>query len=547
MSSPSSSVVVSPSLRKKYTSLFNPDEIQSNQEAENAATGRNSSYSDFGNDEKLEDYHGRSEMRGSRGQDSDIPRVNDTGDSDDEEYEPPSSLRELDGSPPRLNKFRGPPSTWRGWTRRERHEYAALETMRSRDLSIHLYNSFMLKNKAKKEKARTLVTQTFNGASSEEQQDSVPPFAPNRGWTAWPMPTDEVPRADERINKDPDDAWTLSMVPDNRPSAELEECIIAHMMRISRQRFEARPWDWRDARRFEREGSPSGYDSESVLVKDENGFDDLLPPNPDLHPVTQTDDEKSRKLLRPEARNILQRLDDLLLNLQAARNTCAAVSRESKRESKLPNTGARSGTRNDKARSPSQINYARSVIGSEDGDNSEDDKIPPISPSQDRENRVDRLESHIPCQTSNQKRPVRFGLRDWSEVLGVASLAGWPTAAVMRASRRCADLFGEDQAFRTLYENKVQLGKTEDGMPCWKHAESDQSDQSDTEAKLTGNRPMLSSTDNPKQDERYCPVAGCPRQLRGFSRAWNLNQHLKKAHADLLADSKIQLAKRVYK
>ncbi|EGE01704.1 hypothetical protein TEQG_00749 [Trichophyton equinum CBS 127.97] len=545
MSSPSSSVV-SPSLRK-YTSLFNPDEIQSNQEAQNAATGGNSSYSDFGHDEKLEDYRGRSEMRGARGQDSDIPRMNEIGDSDDEEYEPPSSLKELEGSPPRLNKFCGPPSTWRGWTRRERHEYAALETMRSRDLSIHLYNSFMLKNKAKKAKARTLATGKFNGASSEEQRDSIPPFSPTRGWTAWPMPTDEVPRADERINKDPDDAWTLSMVPDNRPSAELEECIVAHMIRISRQRFEARPWDWRDARRFEREGSPLGYDSESVLIKDENGFDDLLPPNTNLHPVIQTDDENSRKLLRPEARNILERLDDLLLNLQTARNTCAAVSRGSKRESKLPNTGARSSTRNDESRSPRPINYARSVPGSEDGDKSEDDKITSTSPSQDRENRVDRLKSHLPSQTRPQKRPVRFGLRDWSEILGVASLAGWPTAAVMRASRRCADLFGEDQAFRTMYENKVQLGKTEDGMPCWKHAESDQSNQSDTEAKLMGNRPIFNGTDNPKQDERYCPVKGCPRQLRGFSRAWNLNQHLKKAHADLLAESKIQLAKRVYK
>ncbi|EGD90684.1 hypothetical protein H112_02151 [Trichophyton rubrum D6] len=543
MSAPSSSIVVSPSL-SKYTSLFNPDEIQSNQEAQYAATGGNSSYSDFVNDDKVEDDRGPSEIRGSKGEDSEIPHANDVGDSDDEEYEPPSSRKDLEGSPPRLNKFHGPPSTWRGWTRRERHEYAALETMRSRDLSIHLYNSFTLKNKAKKAKARTLATETFNGASSEEQQDSIFSFAPNRGWTAWPMPTDEVPRADERINKDPDDAWTLSMVPDNRPSAELEECILAHMMRISRQRFEARPWDWRDARRFEREGSPSGYDSESVPVKDENRSDDLLPPSPDLHPVIQTDDEKSRKLLRPEARNILERLDNLLLNLQAARSTCAAVSRGSKRESKLPNTGARSSTLNDEARSPSQINYACSVIGSEDGVNSGDDKITSTSPLQDRENRVDRFEYHLPSQTSPQKRPVRFGLRDWSEVLGMASLTGWPTVAVMRASRRCADLFGEDQEFRTMYENPVQLGKTEDGMPCWRHSESD---QSDAEAQPTGNRPMFSGIDNPKQDERYCPVAGCPRQLRGFSRAWNLNQHLKKAHADLLAESKVQLAKRVYK
>ncbi|EFQ99815.1 hypothetical protein MGYG_02827 [Nannizzia gypsea CBS 118893] len=530
----------------QYVSLFNPGEIQSNQEAQYAVTGGSSSHSGFENDENLEDDHGQSETHVFESENTAIPFSSDIGNSDDEEYGPPSSFEEMERSSPRMNKFHGPPSTWRSWTKRERNEFAALETIQSRDLSIHLYNSFVLKNKAKKIKARALVGRAFDGASIEAPYDSLPSFAPNRGWTAWPMPADEVPRADERINRDPDDTWTISMAPDDRPSAELEECIIAHMMRISRQRFDARPWDWRGAQRFEREGSLEQMNNENPPPQDENGSRESVPPGPELHPVTQVDDEESRRLLRPEARNILEKLDGLLLNLQAARNTCTAMSRRSIKEQEPSNPRTKNSSLSDEASSPSQKSLSHSVVESEDDDDGDgsEGEITPNSLLQHPENNSDSFILTQSSHVNTQKRPVRFGLRDWSEILGVASLTGWPTDAVLRASRRCADLFGEDQVFTTMDEGRVQLGKTDNGMPCWKHTDSDQSFM---EAKAMESGPIFGGIENPKQDARYCPVAGCPRQLRGFSRAWNLNQHLKKAHADLLAESKVQLAKRVYK
>lgn len=46
----------------------------------------------------------------------------------------------------------------------------------------------------------------------------------------------------------------------------------------------------------------------------------------------------------------------------------------------------------------------------------------------------------------------RVGLRDWRDVLGAAALAGFPPAALDRAARRCADLFGQSVGLHTLAE-----------------------------------------------------------------------------------------------
>ncbi|KAK2882423.1 hypothetical protein FQN49_000375 [Arthroderma sp. PD_2] len=543
MSTPRFEAAVSEDSRQ-YTSLFNPDELQSNQEAQNAATRQIASYSDFGDDEKMEDDDGGSEGRSYKGENEEMPDINDI-DAFDDEYEPPSSFGEMEVGPSRSNRFQGPRSTWRGWTKQERRDVAALETIRSRDLSIHLYNAFMLKKRAKEAKAKTTANTTPVGTPSEQIPGSLSSFAPNRGWTAWPLPTDEVPRADERVNRDPDDAWTLRMPPDERPSAELEECLIAHMMKISRERFEARQWDWRGARRYERDGSPSDNDKQNLATREESEFGDLELPRPTLRPVVQTDDDKSRRLLRPEARTILSKLDDLLLNLQEARRTCASMSQGSINEPKSPNRRARSSTSFPNIKS--SPNY-KSNPGSETGlwdENEADRSITSRRTSREPENSIDGLRDTLSANPSSQQREsVRLGLRDWSEVIGMASLAGWPAAAVMRASRRCADLFGEDQVFRTMSEGTAQLRMAEDGMPYWRHTEPD---ESEGEVEVVEERSISTGVDNPNENVKYCPVKGCRRQLKGFSRTWNLNQHLKNAHAGLLAESKIQLIQRVYK
>lgn len=45
----------------------------------------------------------------------------------------------------RPNRWTGPGSTWRKLTAEDRAVHSALEAVRHRDLSVHLYNAFALK------------------------------------------------------------------------------------------------------------------------------------------------------------------------------------------------------------------------------------------------------------------------------------------------------------------------------------------------------------------------------------------------------------------
>ena len=66
-----------------------------------------------------------------------------------------------------------------------------------------------------------------------------------------------------------------------------------------------------------------------------------------------------------------------------------------------------------------------------------------------------RRSNSISSITSETEPDARVGLRDWSEVIGMASLMGWSDGVVERAAKRCAALFGEGMAFRTFHEGSA--------------------------------------------------------------------------------------------
>ncbi|KAL8977324.1 MAG: hypothetical protein Q9205_006847 [Flavoplaca limonia] len=61
--------------------------------------------------------------------------------------------------------------------------------------------------------------------------------------------------------------------------------------------------------------------------------------------------------------------------------------------------------------------------------------------------------------TSFTKLKRGLGLRDWSDVLGVASVSGLPPDVVARTAERCSNLFEESIVFRTLYEGKKSFSE----------------------------------------------------------------------------------------
>ncbi|KAI5286673.1 hypothetical protein KEM55_000226 [Ascosphaera atra] len=164
------------------------------------------------------------------------------------------------------------------------------------------------------------------------------------------MPALIVPREGEELHRDADDMYTVSGRPDLRPSADLEECLMARMLREAKERWNAREWGYERVRRPTRKGGGASdaegsqteasqpseaakeYETDTDFYTDQEGAENMSDDSQSrrrrkvraddpvkLRPAIQTDDEKSYKILRPSARHILSRLDDLLLALHKAR------------------------------------------------------------------------------------------------------------------------------------------------------------------------------------------------------------------------------------
>ncbi|TQN74028.1 hypothetical protein CSHISOI_01399 [Colletotrichum shisoi] len=163
-----------------------------------------------------------------------------------------------------------------------------------------------------------------------------------------------------------------------------------------------------------------------------------------------------------------------------------------------------------------------------------------------------------------------WGLRDWSDVIGAASLAGFKPEVVARAAQRCADLFGEGMEMHTLFEGPASKGPKPQRtryLPSDRHHRRASSSVSGSDSEV--DRPVvrrrvrsrqgsLARDSVPPSDSDvtgaargrssrapsrarsasrsssvglfFCPVAGCPRSAEGFARRANLLRHVASIH-----------------
>ena len=468
----------------------------------------------------------------------------------------------------RSNRFGGSISTWRHLTARERLIAEAMETAQSRDLAAHLYNAFALRGRAR-------------AGPEGLQQDEAESFLPPKLWTAWPMPANKVPRVDEHLQKQEGDGWTLRMQPDLRPSSELEESIIAIMLKTAKERFEAREWISTDSTGHEGKDEPTpfgdqdGGEGDGPVKNDPDSFDKA-----EFRPVVQADDEKSRRQLRPLTRNILTQLDHLLMGLHHARRG-ARVMGDSSASEWFSDTESSASGLSFRSRSSSKSRGRKAREGSKPrGRKRVRESFSPASTNRSRSKSVSGSVEHLPSRESSESRSldssrsrerstdskqsatrIRLGLRDWSDVVGIASMIGWPPTVVSRAAKRCADLFGEDMAFQTLKEGRVEQVQN-DGRLKWEYVESEseieeeegatlpppgrRSSRSRSRAPSTHGEPAPGEASTPLEEEPagprpkgkgkhrkldlICPIRACSRHKNGFSRRWNLNQHMKRMH-----------------
>lgn len=170
-----------------------------------------------------------------------------------------------------------------------------------------------------------------------------------------------------------------------------------------------------------------------------------------------------------------------------------------------------------------------------------------------------------------RKNALRYGMRDWKDVLGAAALAGFPREALDRAARRCADLFGGSMELHTMNEtllhddDRDQRVQYHPGMATDPDADLNVEDEDDyssgEEARsMTARHIRASSAVSASSDARgrsgsrrrsrsrsisqarsrsgsasatgthFCNIFGCPRNTEAFSRRANLLRHMKLVH-----------------
>lgn len=197
-------------------------------------------------------------------------------------------------------------------------------------------------------------------------------------------------------------------------------------------------------------------------------------------------------------------------------------------------------------------------------------------------------------RTNVERKIRRWGLRDWSDIVGAAALAGFPPDVIQRTTQRCANLFGQGMTLSRLDE--VPAARAAAGARStvyrperirFSESASESSDDADDEnqheASLrqrriasrqnslalpsrevsvetprrgrhgrepssldpTGSLPpssphQASSRSQSRSRSRsrsrssagilYCPIASCDRAATGFARATNMRRHMRLVH-----------------
>ncbi|KAI1348486.1 RNA polymerase I-specific transcription initiation factor-domain-containing protein [Xylaria sp. FL0043] len=314
------------------------------------------------------------------GSDEYLPDSDDSNDDEEEEEEEEEE---------RPNRWTGPPSTWQQLNSAEIDTLTALNELRNRDLSVHLYNAFALKHRHRRGTTRDAVKpvpdQDVDVTTGQPVQENK--WVPPNLWIAWPLPAHEVPCPEFMGRTDSaDEHSTFRMQTPYNPAAELEEAVSATILRFAKGRFQARqdaarrdeatvgsdhasngeegsdiemqpkPTSARSKSRAKSRSKTRSVKYESTSEAEMMDIDDThveKPASPapsetlPLKTVVATDDELSYSLLRPSARGILAKLDTaltILHNAQESKYNCPSES-DASSASSLSQSQSRSRSR----------------------------------------------------------------------------------------------------------------------------------------------------------------------------------------------------------
>lgn len=388
----------------------------------------------------------QSSIRDSSLVDDSIAKQFSAEDDSDEDFQDSVTL------PSRPNKFRGPPSTWRNWTAPERDLAASLGQLQAKDLSVHLYNSFKLRQRARIPDPSWQMRDSKLPGETNQATQWIPP----KVWTAWPVPPDIVPREHDEAR------WAEGVVPSvshhssrGRSGQHLREMLVAQILRTAKDRFHER----------QRNSAPLSETTTTAQESRRQDFERVANRKPsaehdrDIHdqkPVVMADDERASEILQPTVQHILTKLDDLLMGLHHAGN--ANLNVEDSEIESHDRPSERSKSRGRPLRKKRKASKLEEGIGEShdvpDCPHSHSDSYHSSKTRSGSQRKSQHARSHSRRSLSQKfhDRKGRLGLRDWSDVLGVASMIGWHQDVVGSATTRCARIFQEGIKFRTLQE-----------------------------------------------------------------------------------------------
>lgn len=429
----------------------------------------------------------------------------------------------------RSNKYHGPKSTWRSWTASERGLAESLDQLTAKDLAVHLYNVHALKKRARKVDERGKAQLTDNGDDSINEQEWMPP----KSWTAWPLPPDLVPREIDGPHWASQDFCQPSRSNQEYQAQrlELQDLLVAQVTKKAKKRN-----SWLSQKDGERRPFKTEPEAQLMEQSDDSSISSKTESLDEIEPVIMLDDEIAKNLLQPMVYHILTKLDGLLEGLHHARNTYMTIDGSDERESVSGRSITRNTPRPALRRNKLESSFQPLTSGPETS-------VASNNKLTAKNSRIRQKPHSRIGKRQNQRlrwRRANFGLRDWSDVLGVASMTGWESVIVQKAAFRCSTLFDEGIKFRTLEENGN--GPTENSvLPNTSYSNlRSTGDKMLREDRCASSGPTRVTDSHGIRGEGSmwkfrCPVTTCNRSSWGFSSSYALKRHMKQVHQNEVA------------
>lgn len=358
----------------------------------------------------------------------------------------------------RENRFQGLSNVWHDYTAEERSLADSLHQQRANDLSIHLYNAHALKLRVRDPDTGS-KTNSYHSKKRWVGSDGSGTLLwhPEAIWTSWPLDPEHVPRRNEHFRSSAldtgDDSSTYKMREPWRLSADLEDEVQVLMLKKAKTNLQKQRSNTHQKLGHVRRDSDAQF-------------------------VMSADDDEAEKLLRPIVRHVLGKFDDLLEGLHQSRQGHT-------RDSYTTQSG------HDRKRQKFKRRAAEAVTSSDE--------------AQDTVRR---------SSVASRPHRQRLGARDWSEVLGIASLVGWSPDIIARARTRCASLFAENMDLSNALGNGSRYGNST------LHPPTGVAKNGESQSPYPGRSTQWYS----------CPFEACARNNVPYEKAWRWREHLKRSH-----------------